>query len=44
MFRMLGAPPDRKRYVLYGAGHVLARSDMIKETLDWLDKYLGPAS
>ena len=23
-------------------GHVLPRKEMIRETLDWLDKYLGP--
>lgn len=42
MFRMLGTPAEHKRYVVYEAGHVIPRNELIKETLDWFDKYLGP--
>jgi len=43
MFRLLGTPPEHKRRVLYDTGHDIPRNEMIKETLDWLDRYLGPA-
>jgi eukaryotic-like serine/threonine-protein kinase len=42
MFRPLGTPKERKRRVLYETGHDIPRTQMIKETLDWLDRYLGP--
>lgn len=41
-FRLLGTPADRKRYVLYEGGHFVPRTQLIVETLAWLDKYLGP--
>jgi dienelactone hydrolase len=41
MFRFLGAAPDRKRRVVYDTGHSIPRNELIKETLDWLDQYLG---
>ncbi len=41
MFRFLGTPADRKRRVVYDTGHNIPRAEMIKETLDWLDRYLG---
>ena len=42
MFRLLGAPVDRKRYVVYETGHTIPRAELIRETLDWLDRHLGP--
>jgi serine/threonine protein kinase/formylglycine-generating enzyme required for sulfatase activity/cephalosporin-C deacetylase-like acetyl esterase len=42
MFRLLGTPTEHKRRVVYDTGHDIPRSEMIKETLDWLDRYLGP--
>jgi eukaryotic-like serine/threonine-protein kinase len=42
MFELLGTPPDRKKQLTYQAGHLVPRSQVIKETLDWFDKYLGP--
>jgi pimeloyl-ACP methyl ester carboxylesterase len=44
MFRSLGAPSDQKRRVLYETGHNVPRAELIKETLNWLDKYLGPVN
>ncbi|MGI8782567.1 MAG: bifunctional serine/threonine-protein kinase/formylglycine-generating enzyme family protein [Acidobacteriota bacterium] len=45
MFRLLGAPEKDKRHVLYESGHVPPRmQDVIREILDWYDKYLGPVS
>jgi eukaryotic-like serine/threonine-protein kinase len=42
MFRLLGTPKEQKRRVVYESGHDIPRNEMIKETLDWLDRYLGP--
>jgi hypothetical protein len=37
-----GRPQDRKRRIVYDSGHNLPLNAMIKETLDWLDRTLGP--
>jgi len=42
MFRLLGTRPADKRQVIYDGGHFVPRPQLIKETLDWLDRYLGP--
>jgi len=42
MFRLLGTPKEHKRRVLYETGHNIPHNELIKETLDWLDRYLGP--
>jgi cephalosporin-C deacetylase-like acetyl esterase len=42
MFRLLGTPAEHKQYLLYDSEHNLPRNEMIRETLNWLDKYLGP--
>jgi len=39
MFRLLGTPPDQKRYVLDEGSHFVPRTRLIQETLAWLDKY-----
>ena len=41
-FRLLGTPDGDKRHVIYDSGHVMPPKDFIRESLDWLDKYLGP--
>jgi len=41
LFRSLGTPAKDKRTALFDAGHIVPRNEMIKETLDWLDRYLG---
>jgi eukaryotic-like serine/threonine-protein kinase len=41
MFRFLGSPTEQKRRVVYETGHNVPRAELIKETLNWLDKYLG---
>ena len=44
MFRLLGTPEKDKRHEVFESGHILPRTPaLIKEILDWLDKYLGPA-
>jgi eukaryotic-like serine/threonine-protein kinase len=42
MFRALGTPDKDKRHALVEGGHVPPRAAIIKEILDWLDRYLGP--
>jgi len=43
LFRLLGTPEKDKRLVLVDSGHSVVRAaDRVRETLDWLDKYLGP--
>jgi eukaryotic-like serine/threonine-protein kinase len=40
-FRLLGTLPVDKRQVLLESGHGLPFTPWFKETLDWLDHYLG---
>jgi len=40
-FRLLGTPAVDKRQVLLESGHGLPFTPWFKETLDWLDHYLG---
>ena len=42
MFDLLGTPPEHKKRLTYPRGHTVPRTEMIKETLAWLDRYLGP--
>jgi fermentation-respiration switch protein FrsA (DUF1100 family) len=39
-FRLLGTP-DKKHLIAPG-GHFVPRAMLIREMLDWLDRYLGP--
>ena len=43
MFTLFAAPDSQKRRVIYDTGHNIPRAALIRETLDWLDHYLGPA-
>jgi len=43
LFELLGTPASEKRHVVFDAGHdPLPRSQVIREILAWLDKYMGP--
>jgi serine/threonine protein kinase/predicted esterase len=42
MFELLGAPAEHKRWLTYPRGHTVPKTELIKETLAWLDRYLGP--
>jgi dienelactone hydrolase len=42
MFRLLGTQPDDKKMIVYPSGHLVPRVEFMKETLAWLDRYLGP--
>jgi pimeloyl-ACP methyl ester carboxylesterase len=42
-FRMLGTPEKDKKHVIFEGGHAPLRiQPLIKDILDWLDRYLGP--
>ena len=41
-FTLLGSPPNDKRWILYEGGHDVPRTQLIRESLAWLDRYLGP--
>ncbi len=42
MINHMGTSSDQKRLILYETDHIPPRAEFIKETLTWLDKYLGP--
>jgi eukaryotic-like serine/threonine-protein kinase len=43
LFELLGTSASEKRHVVFDAGHdPLPRSQVIREILAWLDKYMGP--
>jgi pimeloyl-ACP methyl ester carboxylesterase len=42
MFELLGAPSGQKELKIYDTDHTIPTAEFIKETLRWLDKYLGP--
>jgi dienelactone hydrolase len=39
---LLGIPPEHKRLCVYATDHFVPRNELVKETLAWLDRYLGP--
>jgi eukaryotic-like serine/threonine-protein kinase len=42
LFRLLGTPDKDKRHYVFEGGHIAPRIEpIIKEILDWLDRYLG---
>jgi class 3 adenylate cyclase/dienelactone hydrolase len=43
-FALIGAPATEKRHVIVIGGHFIPREVLIRETLDWLDRYLGPTT
>lgn len=42
LFALLGAKPSDKRHVVVDGGHYPPQDLLVKETVDWLDRYLGP--
>ncbi|MEO5571183.1 MAG: SUMF1/EgtB/PvdO family nonheme iron enzyme [Bacteroidia bacterium] len=41
MYDLLGSPKEDKKIIIYESGHLVPRTDFVKETLLWYDKYLG---
>ena len=45
MYRLLGTPAEHKRHVRFDDwGHGLPTNERIRESLDFLDRYLGPVN
>lgn len=42
MFKLLGTSREQKRWVTYDTGHDIPQNELIKQTIGWLDRYLGP--
>ncbi len=42
MFELLGTSPEHKKRLVFPGGHSVPRTEQIKESLLWLDRYLGP--
>jgi dienelactone hydrolase len=43
-FRLLGTPAADKKHFVYSASHDVPMQDVVRESLAWFDKYLGPAT
>jgi pimeloyl-ACP methyl ester carboxylesterase len=44
LFELLGSPTDKKKQVLFEAGHGnLPRFQVEKEALDWFERHIGSA-
>ncbi len=42
MFALLGTPDEHRELKLYDTDHIPPKNEFIKDTLEWLDRYLGP--
>ena len=42
LFELLGTPREHKKRLVFPGGHSVPRTEMIRESLRWLDQYLGP--
>jgi len=41
-FNLLGTPEKDKKLIIYDTDHYVPKRELIKESLAWLDRYLGP--
>jgi len=41
-FDLLGVPERDKRLVVFDTDHYVPKRDLIKESLEWLNEYMGP--
>ncbi|MGB6865711.1 MAG: protein kinase [Candidatus Aminicenantaceae bacterium] len=44
LFDLLGTPDEHKDLKLYDTDHIPPRNEFIRDTLTWLDRYLGPVN
>ena len=44
LYSLLGTPDKHKKHVIFDSGHVAPWPDVVRETLAWLDLYLGPVT
>src|SRR5450432_2241 len=42
MYEFLGTPKENKKMIIYPSGHLVPRTEFVKESLQWYDQYLGP--
>ena len=42
MYELLGTPKIDKVLKIYETDHYVPKSELVKESLNWLDKYFGP--
>jgi dipeptidyl aminopeptidase/acylaminoacyl peptidase len=42
MYDLLGTPEKDKKLIVYETDHIIPVNELIKETLNWLDRYFGP--
>ena len=42
LFELLGTPAEHKRRIVYEASHNIPRNEMIKEVVNWMERYWGP--
>ena len=42
-YDFLGTPESEKEWLLYETTHHIPRNDLVNESLNWLDRYFGPA-
>ena len=43
-YDLLGTPKEDKHVYVYETDHFVPKSEMIKETLNFLDRYFGPVN
>jgi dienelactone hydrolase len=43
-YRLLGTPEDNKKIFVYEGSHMVPRTELVRETLIWLDRYLEPVA
>jgi dienelactone hydrolase len=43
-YTLLGTPKENKQILVYEGGHSVPTTQLIKESLAWLDRYLGPVN
>jgi len=41
-FERLGTPANQKKWLVYDGSHSVPNIELVKESLTWLDTYLGP--
>jgi formylglycine-generating enzyme required for sulfatase activity/dienelactone hydrolase/predicted Ser/Thr protein kinase len=44
LYRLLGSPADAKHHAVYDGAHTVPRAVLMRETQDWLDRWLGPVT
>jgi dienelactone hydrolase len=44
LFDLLGTPAGDKKRLVYPGGHSVPRTEQIRESLQWFDRYLGPVA